>query len=191
MVLICSSAIRSAAWWRSRWRGISLPGEKIALLVMIDSYPPIRYAPPMQRFSVWARKAINRARQMLQSTLPEQSDKSLGRVFTPPMLKVQEAARKALADYQPRPYPGKIKFVRAGDPLHFPDDPARVWTKFVEQMVVQTVAGDHQELLTTYYEPLAAVISRYLAETPGEEQTGSLIDEWSREPCRDTECGRS
>lgn len=155
-------------------RHLLTTGEKIALLVMIDSYPPLRYAPPMQRLSVWARKAINRARQMLQSTLPEQSDKSLGRIFTPPMLKVQEAAREALADYQPRPYPGRVKFVRAGAPLHFPDDPARVWTKFVEQMEVQTVPGDHQELLTTFYEPLAAVISRYLAETPGKEQTGSF-----------------
>jgi thioesterase domain-containing protein len=148
-------------------------GEEVALLVMIDSYPPIRYAPPAQRLRVYARKAINLARRIIRSESTEQSDNNLGRVFTPSMLKVQEAARKALADYQPRPYPGKIRFVRAGDPLHFPDDPARVWTNFVEQMETQTVPGDHQELLTTCYEPLAAVISRYLAETPGKEQTGS------------------
>lgn len=146
-------------------------GDKTALLVMIDSYPPIRYAPPVQKLGVWARKARNRARQMLQSA--PQSDKSLGRVFTPPMLKVQEAARKALVDYQLRPYPGEVRFVRAGTPLHFPDDPARVWTKFITQMEVQTVPGDHQELLTAYHEPLANVISRYLAEIPGKEQTGS------------------
>ncbi|MGB2632685.1 MAG: alpha/beta fold hydrolase [Candidatus Acidiferrum sp.] len=148
--------------------------EEVALLVMIDSYPPIRYAPPIQRLRVYARKATNRGRRIFRPESPEQSGNNLGRVFTPPMLKVQVAARKALAEYQPRLYPGKIKFVRASDPLHFPDDPARVWAKFVEQMVVQTVAGNHQELLTTYYEPLAAVISRYLAETLGEEQTGSL-----------------
>ncbi len=147
-------------------------GEEIVLLVMIDSYPPLRYAPLAQRLRVYARKAMNRARQMLRSTPPRQSEHNLGRVFTPPMLKVQMAARKALVDYQPRAYPGRIRFVRAGDPLHFPDDPARVWTKFVGQMEVQTVPGDHQELLTTYYQYLATVISRYLSEIPGKEQTG-------------------
>jgi thioesterase domain-containing protein len=147
--------------------------DEIALLVMIDSYPPLRHAPLAQRVGVYARKAMNRARQMLRATPPEHSENNLGRVFTPPMLRVQDAARKALADYQPRVYPGRIRFVRAGTPLHFPDDPNRVWTKFVERLEVQTVPGDHQELLTTYYQQLAAVISRYLAEIPGKEHTGS------------------
>jgi surfactin synthase thioesterase subunit len=57
--------------------------------------------------------------------------------------------------------------------LHFPDDPAKVWTKFTPQFEVETVPGNHYELLTTNCESLADVISRYLHELSMGKPTGS------------------
>jgi acetoacetyl-CoA synthetase len=168
-------------------RHLAESGETIALLVMIDSYPPLRYAPPGQRLRVLSRKTKHYASRMLRSPAhkaihrgvrpPEQrSDApqdapwhvevrtSLGVAFTPAMRRVQEYATKALLNYRPRHYHGRIRFVRAGTPLHFPDDPERVWAKFTDQFEVETVTGDHHELLTIHYESLAAVIDRYLRE---------------------------
>jgi len=154
-------------------RRLTQTGENIDSLVMIDSYPPLRCAPVEQRIGVYARKARHRASQLLRSAVQAKNPDSLGIAFTPAMRHVQECATKALRDYRPRHYHGRIRFVRAGTPLHFPDDPTKVWTKFTDRFEVETVTGDHHELLTTHCESLAGVISRYLSELPAERPTGS------------------
>jgi thioesterase domain-containing protein/acyl carrier protein len=178
-------------------RHLAETGESIALLVMIDSYPSLRYAPLAQRLGVISRAARHYASGILRlpgsKVIPhahrrtaEQSDtlqgpnkfvsvrRSVGIAFTPAMRCVQEAAVLALRDYQPRFYSGRIRFVRAAKPLHFPDDPEKVWAKFTDQFELETVPGDHHELLTTQYESLARVISSYLRELSVERLTGSL-----------------
>jgi thioesterase domain-containing protein len=172
-------------------------GESIALLVMIDSYPSLRYAPLAQRLRVVSRRARHYASRMLRSPgskmIPHANRRSgqrldtlevptgfapvrtsVGIAFTPAMRCVQEAAVRALRDYQPRFYHGRIRFVRAATPLHFPDNPEKVWAKFTDQFEVETVPGNHHELLTTHYESLARVISRYLRELSVERLTGSF-----------------
>ena len=177
-------------------RRLTETGENIALLGMIDSYPSLRYAVLAQRLRVLSRRAAHYASRMLRP-LPSKailddirhanqtSDTllataahaevrtSLGIAFTPAMRRVEESARKALQDYEPRYYHGRIRFVRAGTPLHFPDDPEKVWAKFTDQFEVETVPGNHHELLTTHYVSLAAVISRYLSELSVGQLTGS------------------
>jgi thioesterase domain-containing protein len=178
-------------------RHLGEAGQSIALLVMIDSYPSLRYAPLAQSLGVVSRTARHYASRMLQSpeskVVPnairrpgQRSDTLAGRTgfvsmrtsvgiaFTPAMRWVQEAAVRALRDYKPRYYHGRIRFVRAATPLHFPDDPEKVWAKFTDQFEVETVPGNHHELLTTQYESLARVISRYLLELSVEGLTGSL-----------------
>jgi thioesterase domain-containing protein len=149
-------------------------GEKIALLVMIDSYPPLRYAPIAQQLRVYARRIFRYASS--RATAGESPKaKSLGVPFTPAMKGVEQAAARALRDYQPRHYPGRIRFVKAATPLRFPDDPRRIWARFTDCFELDTVSGDHHELLTTYCEQLAGVISRYLRELPASESnTGSV-----------------
>jgi thioesterase domain-containing protein len=171
-------------------------GESIALLVMIDSYPSLRYAPLTQRLRVVSRRASHYASRILRSpgskmishanrrsgrfdTLEGPAGftpvrTSVGIPFTPEMRRVQEAAVRALRDYKPRFYHGRIRFVRAATPLHFPDDPEQVWAKFTDQFEVETVPGNHHELLTTQYKSLAIVISRYLRELSVERLTGSF-----------------
>ena len=157
-------------------RLLAATGENIDLLVMIDSYPPLRYAPLSQQLGVYARRVTHRASRLLQPRGPAEQAKesrSLGIAFTPAMQRVQECAVKALRDYRPRHYGGRIRFVRAGTPLYFPRDPAKVWTKFTDQFEVETVPGDHHELLTTRTESLAGVISRYLDELSVQRPKGS------------------
>jgi len=156
-------------------RLLAASGETIDLLVMIDSYPPLRYASPAQQLGVYARRVTHRTSRLLRSRGPGQAkeSRSLGIAFTPAMLRVRECAAKALRAYCPRYYRGRIRFIRAGTPLHFPHDPAKVWTKFTDRLEVETAPGDHHELLTTYSESLAAVISRYLDELSVQKPTGS------------------
>jgi thioesterase domain-containing protein len=153
-------------------RRLTATGENIDLLVMIDSYPPLQYAPLAERLGVYARRAA-RLLQSPGATGHATDSGSLGIAFTPAMQRVQECAAKALRSYRPRHYHGRIRFVRAGTPLHFPDDPAKVWSKFTDQFEVETVPGNHHELLTTHCESLAGVISRYLHELSVERPSGS------------------
>ena len=177
-------------------RHLAETGESIALLVMIDSYPSPRYAPLAQRLGVVSRTAKHYASRMLRApgskTIADANRRSgrldtlegpagfapvrtsVGIPFTPEMRRVQEAAVRALRDYKPRFYHGRIRFVRAATPLHFPEDPEKVWAKFTDQFEVETVPGNHHELLTTQYESLAIVISRYLRELSVKRLTGSL-----------------
>jgi acetoacetyl-CoA synthetase len=75
----------------------------------------------------------------------------------------------AIARYRPYFYSGKIKFIRAKEILHLPDNPAAVWANLAGTFEVETVSGDHFGILTTHCEQLAAVISRLVREASPEE----------------------
>ena len=157
-------------------RLLAAAGEKTDLLVMVDSYPPLQHAPLAQRLGVYARRVTHRASRLLLPRGPAEQAKesrSLGVAFTPAMQLVQECAVEALREYRPRSYRGRIRFIRAGTPLHFPRDPVKVWTKFTDHFEVETVPGDHHELLTTHTPSLAGVISRYLDELSVQRPEGS------------------
>ena len=156
-------------------RLLAATDESTDLLVMIDSYPPLQYAPLAQQLGVYARRVTHRASRLPRprgSAEQAKESRSLGIAFTPAMQRVQECAVKALRDYRPRYYRGRIRFIRAGTSLHFPRDPAKVWTKFADRFEVETAPGDHHELLTIYSESLAGVISRYLDELSVQKSTG-------------------
>jgi hypothetical protein len=54
--------------------------------------------------------------------------------------------------------------VAAGVSSEFPDDPVAVWRRLVDKLTVETTPGDHFGIITTRFESLAAVLSRYLRE---------------------------
>ena len=140
-------------------------GHDVDPVIMIDSYPPLAYAPFDQRIRAYRRKAKGflfgdkPRNQSVPRRLPE-----LGRPFTAELLKVEHISRSALRAYRPRYYEREIKFIRAAKPFRFPDDPRKAWSKFVEKMEVLTVPGDHHELLTTHYDQLGAAISQLINE---------------------------
>jgi thioesterase domain-containing protein/acyl carrier protein len=160
-------------------------GEKVALLAMLDSYPHANYWSLAQRARLNVRQAWRRLAAM--GTSPSRD--ALSRLFRPSQRRrmssapsyqlpaevslspaqqhVRDCAYRALTRYQPRFYPGKIRFVRAAIPTYWPADPAAVWNHLAEEFVVDTIPGDHLGIMTTHFEDLAAMLSRYLREALG------------------------
>src|SRR5579863_829328 len=161
---------------------LTAAGEKVALLAMLDSYPDIRYLSLPQRARLLMRLATRRATTTIKLPVPEAlsliiqpSRRRAGtpRVsykppinvpLSPAMQRARECAYSALTSYQPRYYPGKIKFVRAETPTDFPADPSAVWGHLAAEFEVETVPGDHLGIMTTHFESLASVVSRYVRE---------------------------
>jgi acetoacetyl-CoA synthetase len=147
-------------------RRLAETGESTELLVMIDSYPALSRVPLPQRMRVNLRKALyylygGKRQRFIKTDL------------TPAMKQVGEAAAVAIRVYEPNPYRGGIRFVRAARPLYFPDDPVKVWAPFVDRLEVQDIPGDHHGMLTTHYKDLAAVISHHLLELSVEQKLNS------------------
>jgi acetoacetyl-CoA synthetase len=147
-------------------RYLTESGESIALLAMVDSYPVLRYVPLAQLFGVYARKIRRRleslSRQSSNANRVDQASDKLN--LTPAMRLVRDCAARGLRDYVPRYYAGTVQFVRAQVSLHFPRNATAVWSKLVHRFEVETVSGDHQEILTKYSDQLATILSRYLRE---------------------------
>ncbi len=161
---------------------LTAAGEKVALLAMLDSYPDIRYLSLAQRAFLLTRLATRRATTTMKlpmsealSLIIQPSRRRAGTPrlsykppinvpLSPAMQRARECAYSALTSYQPRYYPGKIKFVRAETPTDFPADPSAVWAHLAAEFEVETVPGDHLGIMTTHFESLASVISRYVGE---------------------------
>lgn len=139
---------------------LTAEGEKIALLAMLDSYPHINHLPAVQR----ARLVVQQIRYRISRKKTVNGNQSLNDRLSPTMQRFRERARLALGRYQPRYYPGTIRFVRAADPTDFPSDPVAIWKHLAKEFLVDTVPGDHLGIMTTHYEELANALSRYLSE---------------------------
>jgi acetoacetyl-CoA synthetase len=166
---------------------LSANGEEIRLLAMLDSYPHFRYLSLRQSARLISRRAKNRISVLMQLPRREAlsyvirrvggrfllsgergkrvADRlSIGVSLSPAMRRLRDSDYLALARYRPRFYKGKIKFVRAEVESYFPDDAAGVWGNLAENVEVETVPGDHREMIATHFESLARVLSRYLQE---------------------------
>jgi thioesterase domain-containing protein len=161
---------------------LAAEGEKVGLLAMLDSYPEIRYLSFAQRARLVTRLATRRATTAMKLPLgealallvrPSRRRSLIPRVsyqppadvsLSPAMRRVRQSAYLALSRYQPRFYPGRIRFVRAAIPTDFPVDPSAVWAHLAGKFEVETVPGDHLGIMTTHYEELASAISRYLKD---------------------------
>jgi len=143
---------------------LSVKGEQVALLAMMDAYPHMRYLSLRQRVQLAVRQARRGLNSLgnLSGSAPYQPPAGVS--FTPAMQRVRSSAYLALTRYRPRFYSGKVKFVRAEVSSSFPADAASVWQPLVQDVEVATVPGDHLGMIATHYESLAGVLSRYLSE---------------------------
>jgi acetoacetyl-CoA synthetase len=162
-------------------------GEEIALLALLETYPHRRQLSVYERLRLKMRQAKYHAANLrgmpLRKVFSYLRDSSTRRAhnaeehyanahpqspnvpsLTHAMEKVRDGADQAWPEYAPRFYRGKISFVKAQISSYFPDDPSAVWGKLADDFECMTVPGDHLEILTTYYEALAAALSRYLQE---------------------------
>jgi thioesterase domain-containing protein/acyl carrier protein len=151
-------------------RRILARGDKISLLVLLDSYPHMKFLTTGQRLQLLVQRARFRVSNFRR---PPRKDQRLGGLasadeissFAPAFGRVRESAYLALRRYRPTFYPGTVKFIRAAEISDFPEDPIPVWSSLVEKIEVETVPGDHLGMLTTHPNVVASVLSRYLEET--------------------------
>jgi len=166
---------------------LSAKMEKVGLLAMLDAYPHIRHLSPRQRAQLaWrrTRRSVSRVLQMpaheALSQISRPSDRRslisgtpyqppAGVSLSPTMQHVRDCAYLALKRYRHRFYSGKIRFVKAEISTDFPEDPAAIWAKFAGKFEVETVPGDHLGIMTTHFQELASVLSRYIREASFQE----------------------
>jgi thioesterase domain-containing protein len=159
--------------------------ETVALLALLESYPHRRFVPLEQRIRLASRVAVRHASNMLELPVPDAAAYFLrpserlshfsrderGRLHRHPptgvwstaaMQRVRDSGYLALQRYRPQFYDGRIAFVAARERSEFPDDPSAVWGKLVGELAVETTPGDHYGIITTHFENLAGLLSRYL-----------------------------
>jgi thioesterase domain-containing protein len=158
-------------------------GERVNLLVLVDSYPfrtHLKFAQQMRLYSQLAMRRIGRMLKLKSpaptAELGELQEISEAKSETNGNLRLwfereREDAYTALKSYEPKFYDGTIKFIRAEIPTRFPDNPKAVWTGLAKKLEVETSAGDHRGLVNLHIKPLTAKLSRYLAESNA--QTGA------------------
>jgi acetoacetyl-CoA synthetase len=152
-------------------------GDQVALLVMLDSYPDRRRLALGQRLRVDWRIARLRVASLMRgsSELPASGgnvrnatgqtdvDESKAGAWQ----RVKDAQYRALREYRPAAYGGKVKFVRATIPTYFPADPVPFWSGILSEMEVETVPGSHLEMLSTQVETVASVVRRHVMASQG------------------------
>jgi thioesterase domain-containing protein/acyl carrier protein len=150
---------------------LSKRGEKIGLLAMLDAYPHRNFLSLKQRVRLVSRLAgqrvasllrVSSACQTVNADIGGRTKTSVSR--TSAMLRMREGGVQALRRYRPDFYNGEISFVRAASISEFPDDAAAVWSDLARKFTIETVPGDHQGILRTHFESLAAVLSRMVTK---------------------------
>jgi len=143
---------------------LSAAGDRVALVALVDSYPDKSHLSVLQYVLLSFRLAKRRAGPLIGApgrTRPQIPEESGGNSTT---RRMRDSAYLALRCYRPRLYRGGIKFVKAEISTYFPDNPIAVWSHLAEKFEVETIPGDHLDLLTTQVEKLGSVLSRYLEE---------------------------
>ena len=162
-------------------RCLSQRGEKVGLLVMIDSYPHKRYL----SLGLRMRLAGSRAKRHVATVKRLPLRKALSYIFhsaerrllsegagerdlrlTDAFLarRARDSAYLAWTRYEPRFYSGTIKFLKAAVRSEFPDDPDTVWAHLADKLEVETVAGNHRDMIEKHFASLATVLSHHLQE---------------------------
>jgi thioesterase domain-containing protein len=166
---------------------LTVKGEKVALLAMLESYPHKRYLSPKERLRLFIRVVTYHAKTILRLPIRQavayltnsavrlsyssgdksgttQSQPPVGGYYAATRDRLRGAGYLALKRYRPRFYCGKINFVRAEINQLFPDNPAAVWGHLAHRFGMDSVPGDHSGIITTHFDRLAFVLSRYLQE---------------------------
>lgn len=124
--------------------------------ILIDSYLHPSHLAATQKVRLFARRAKRRLTGGNIATQPPDWQR------TAAMQRLRETSERALRRYLPMPYSNDVKFIRAEKLTDFPADPRAAWKGIIRGLEVETVRGDHLELLSTHVDSLATALSRYL-----------------------------
>lgn len=167
---------------------LSAEKDRVALLVLIDTYPHMKYFPLGQR--LWlirtkiqghlhrlrqmpAREAFSQIRGMLARRLritqvggDDDLSPAVGKLsFAHTIPQVRESDFVAMKNYRPSFYAGKIKFVRPEVNSYLPNNPAAIWSRLAAELEIETVQGDHLEMVGKHFQGLAAALTRYVQDS--------------------------
>ncbi len=140
--------------------------EKVALLVMLESYPHAKSLGLGAQVAYgWAsfKQRLgeqNRLTNESQASAQDQVEAAPYR-WPPELLK---KANKAWREYRPSAYAGKVYFVKSAINSGFADDPQAIWSKLAAGCEASTVAGNHTSMVSRHFVELGAVLSRYMEE---------------------------
>src|SRR5215469_3674397 len=165
-------------------------GKEILLLIMLDAYPhpqflrlPTRLSLFVQRMKthgqqIWHMsfragwtyfgKGVKRRLHLIPRSEPAPVSSSPRERI---LHKVNEKAYQAYTDYQPRFYAGKVSFVTTATKTFFPANPAAAWKHLTADLEIEVVPGNHLNILTTEYQPLADVLTRYIQKADSQIST--------------------
>ena len=164
--------------------------KKVALLVLLDAYPHPHFLPASDRLRLFLKRMKSHADQMGQLSSPralsyfanglkrrlhfpgvlhesQRPPETLGLSFAETALRrVNQKAYLAYSQYQPRFYPGNVKFVTTEIKSFFPRNPATVWGDLTAELEIEVIPGDHLNIVTTEFKPLASVLTHYIQQVP-------------------------
>lgn len=163
-------------------------GKKILLLVMLDAYPHPHFLRLPTRIRLFFRRMTTHGQHMWQMPAregwsyflkgvkrrlhlrPAQEQPPSASSSSPRervLYQVSEKAFQAYTEYEPRFYKGKVSFVTTATKTFFPTDPAAAWKHLVADLEVETVPGDHLNVVTTEFAALATLLTKYVLQISG------------------------
>jgi len=146
-------------------RQLSERGQEIGLLSMIDAYPDRSQLSAYQKARLVLRLLRKHAtKSSLRFAMQRVSQSAGGSRASSAAQLLLDASFQALRDYRPRDYNGPVRFVTASVATDFPDNPEAVWRKVLHNLRIETVTGDHHEILSAHARDLGALQTRYLKE---------------------------
>ena len=135
-------------------------GEQIGLLTMLDSYPHRKHLSQAQRLTTLMNIARHRFFHNRIHARPFEKHANSTMQFA--RKRIYRGELLALKRYQPKFYPGKVNFVRAGVVSFFPKDPSQVWSHLARRFELETVPCDHTGLITTHHTAVAKLLNSQL-----------------------------
>jgi thioesterase domain-containing protein len=162
--------------------------NKVAFLVLVDAYPhPSYYAwPERMRLSATRAKGhvkamrqlpfasafsyfLNGLKRRLHSAVASEESMASAEMLSLPfgeaaLRRVKQKAYLAYESYRPSFYRGKIYFITTQTKSFFPENPAAIWGPLTADLQVETIPGDHLNIVTTEFKELAAVLTRYIEQ---------------------------
>jgi thioesterase domain-containing protein len=144
--------------------------EAVAMLVLLHAFPHPRFLSADQRVRLIGKRIGRHLKEMVRMPLQVVFSylKSRLRHRWRSASIVHEANYRAYTNYRPSFYPGKVKFIATSVKAFFPDDPVAVWGDLVHELEVEVVPGDHLSIVTTEFQPLASVLTRYVEQVTSE-----------------------
>jgi amino acid adenylation domain-containing protein len=165
-------------------RRLQEAGDKINLAALIDSYAPAGSATMNRVYSVASEfldmsvdkkvdfaleKRKNAGRKVMAKISGKKFDKTSGDISDAPTetaTDIRFTHTTALLNYTPKPFSGKVTFIRTGDPNAALYDDNLGWTKLVqgELEVVKVPGSSHDSIIIEeqYYSQLAQIVKERL-----------------------------